>query len=808
MFLIVLFSLRKQLILVTLLLFSIVSSAQVFFNNLEEKDIDGNWIGLSSVHSGEAYSGNNYSIATNNSPYGLGIEQKIHNGLYGKNIVLQASGFFRTSTSGINSVYVLTIVDSNNNTILWKGIPLMDSLNNTWNYFSDSLVIPLMYSSATIKAYLWHQDKEGETYLDDLRFEFYELDFNGFIPILPMLNDTEIDPIELYSNNYYTVKLSEKGRILITSLTGDTIVRDITYYSNKEVKGTNYEERSRWTFVKSNQTGYGVELLFKTKVKKSKLRLKFHCNNNDNEIKFIIEEKYLRNQKVYQEALLVNYKQPISEVYRSNRKLDTINFQSEYWLDKQGLKIGNDSNSMILYHSTKISSIQLLTDHQTLYINLDYEKDHPFFRFPLNKDSVDWKVDESSSFYGKAKKISYNFSIYIGSVAKYIPRFMKNNNGFEAAYIWTEHADYTDIRTNRATYFGSEKIIDASNSTGGFVYYDIPITKSVFYDNPDSVSNFDASNGMFNTLESAILTDKEYNDFLDQIYEYGNEICLHTPDHYTTTKERLINALQYMQKKYKSPTWIDHGNNNGPHNNREDLVCDGTLKKSPYFALDLWNKYGIKYLHNSYYEELFTYKDWVFEPSIEKPFSGFGDMFPKPDYFLHPTRTKNLYHWLTTSTLYVTEPYIWEYIFNLKKLNRFIDNWQVEFNHVYPAWVNPKKGMWTFDKDSVIVAQPGLNFALKNLALLRDEGRLNVTTVGDYLDYRTALDNINYQIMNDGRVKIVNNNKANIKGLSMTANASAVRVDGIIPHHKNTNNGMVFWFDINAGESKIIRLEK
>ena len=72
---------------------------------------------------------------------------------------------------------------------------------------------------------------------------------------------------------------------------------------------------------------------------------------------------------------------------------------------------------------------------------------------------------------------------------------MKNPAGYEAAYIWTEHADYTDISTNRATYFGSEKIINADSATGGFVYFNIPVTKSVFYANPDSVTNEKASNG-------------------------------------------------------------------------------------------------------------------------------------------------------------------------------------------------------------------------------------------------------------------------------------------------------------------------
>ena len=52
--------------------------------------------------------------------------------------------------------------------------------------------------------------------------------------------------------------------------------------------------------------------------------------------------------------------------------------------------------------------------------------------------------------------------------------------------------------------------------------------------------------------------------------------------------------------------------------------------------------------------------------------------------------------------------------------------------------------MWTYDADSTIVAQPGLNQTLANMAQLRDEGKLNVCTIADFLNYRTAIDEVNY----------------------------------------------------------------
>jgi hypothetical protein len=134
-----------------------------------------------------------------------------------------------------------------------------------------------------------------------------------------------------------------------------------------------------------------------------------------------------------------------------------------------------------------------------------------------------------------------------------------------------------------------------------------------------------------------------------------------------------------------------------------------------------------------------------------------------------------------------------------------IENGYVEINHVYPAWVNQEKGMWTYDKDSIIIAQPGFNRALSSLSEQRMLGRLNITTIADFLDYRTSIDNIEYNINPDGRVQVSNNTDSMIVGLSMAVKAKAVTVDGTIPQFKKLNSDIIFWFDLDAYESKVIR---
>ncbi len=800
------------LIILIISSFPAIAQNHVYFNNLEDVPTNGNWLGLSTIDSVSAYSGNYFSKTDSLKPYGLGIEQLFPTELIRKNTMVKISGYVKSNVVNNNALFVVTLIN-NGETLLWKGIPLAPVFvdKNTWYHFSDSILIPANHTvDSKLKAYLWNQDKIAVTGIDDLKFEFKAIKNPTFIPAFAdEFNDKQINASKkiLFTNDYYSVQYeASQNNILVVSNKNENIIKDIFFHSERKIKDKKYISEVKFDFVKSKNTKNGKMLIFKVSEHNYKLELVLICNNYSHEIQFGIKEKYKKNQTVNRESIVIDYAQPLAEVYRNNRKLDTSYFQNEYWLDKQGVMIGGGQSSLFIYHTPNISSLQLDTDNNRLFANLDFETDHPFFRFPLNADSSNWKLDESTSSYKKGNKREFSFSIVVGNVATTLPRFMKNPSGFEATYIWTEHADFTDIKTNRATYFGSEKITKADSAIGGFVKYNIPVTKSVFYDNPDSITNFDASNGSFPGLESTILTDTLFSEFLFQIADIGNDICLHTPEQFTTTPKRLEDALSYMQLNFGSPSWIDHGNNNHPHSNREDLICDGTLKDSPYYAIDLWNKYGVKYLHNAYYEELSTYRGWQFESSLEKPYSGFGDFFPKPDYFQHPTRSSNIIHWTTTSALFVSDPYIWDYLFNIKKLQTLVDNRAVEINHAYPPWVNPKKGMWTYGKDSVIIAQPGLNRALANMAQLRDEGKLNICTVADFLDYRTAIDNVDYNIMPDGRIRITNNNNADIKELAMVAKAKAVSVNGIIPNHKKVGDEIIFWFDIGIGKSVVIRI--
>ncbi|MCF6342620.1 MAG: hypothetical protein L3J31_07435 [Bacteroidales bacterium] len=789
------------------LLFIVFSSqAQVFFNNLEDTTRSGQWIGLQTIDSGFAYSGTRFSLVDSQQPYGLGLEGPFPETIRGKNVLLKISGWVTSEVVFDKAVFVVSLKEGDED-LLWKGTDLgpLITESNHWFRFADSVNIPGSVSeTATIKAYLWNSDGKHRMGIDDLKFEFVAIQNPSFFP---QVSEDKFSPgitgNPIFIGSYYTVYYQKKDKtVRIAGNDGNPIIKNIWYFSERLRGKKRKKKQSALRFIAVDTLGNKTELYFVGKG----VELKLSCEIYRPLIQIEVVSNYKRNQEFTRQSLLMKSGQAVEEVYRKNRKTDVKNFQDEYWLDKEGVRFGNKESSWIVYHNPNISSLQLKPSDSLLAVNLDYEKDHPFLHFPLDEDTVDIKEDWSSSKYADETTRQFSFSIFVGTKARNLPRFMKNPNGFLATYIWTEHADWTDIRTNRAIYFGSEKIRNAKEASGGFVFYNIPVTKSVFWANPDKISNAEISRGSFGSQESTVMDDADFHTFLKEIHSLGHDICLHTPEQFTTTPERLEDALAFMQSNFASPSWIDHGYNNKNHNNREDLICDGSIEKSAYFALNLWEKYGLKYFWNAYYEEYFPFSALRFSNNLEKPYSGFGDYYPKPDFWQHPSRTASIYHWPTTSVLYVAENRLWNYHFSTQVLHHFVDDWAVEINHCYPAWVDPSHGFWLWDNDSTIVAAPGFNNTLQRMAALRDEGKLKLTTIRDFLNYRLAIEQLSYEILRDGTVRVSNSSDMAIKGLSFATRSRLLLVDGLRPSQKLVGEDVVFWFDLGAGESKLIRV--
>ncbi|MCX6290284.1 MAG: hypothetical protein NT126_00795 [Bacteroidetes bacterium] len=603
------------------------------------------------------------------------------------------------------------------------------------------------------------------------------------------------------------------GGLSISSPSGDPLFSLREYFCQSIEAGkkdTLTSDLKTFKIISSGHVKNGVRLIFKYTSAVADVVVSCNLGGDSSEINFSLETRYKKNVTVIREALLFNFEIPVAEVYRKNRAVDDHDFQDEYWLDKEGVRFGSGKKNILVYHVPGISSLQLNTPAKELIINLDYYRDHPFLHFPLLEGKVNQKEDLSCSVYKSGETKKNSFSVFAGREIKTIPRLMLNPDGYLSAYVFTEHADWSDIRTHRAVYFGSEDVTNAEQATGGFVKNKIPVTKSVFYANPDHVLNSESRHrDIFTTPIASIKETEGFLDFLKQLNERGYDICLHTPDQNTAGRPLLEEAISFMKKNFNTVSWIDHGYDNGAKNNREAFVCDGLIPSSPSYAKDYWEKYGTRYFWNSYHED-FTTADslLLFNASQEIPYSGFGDAVPTPCYWLHQTRTGNFYSWCTKDLLEMPDVNLWNYFFSNERLKDFAHNRAVKFNHCYPAGGVENKGFWKMNEQKKIVVEPEFEKMLERLAAYRDSGLINVSTVRDLLNYWISCEKIKFDYSVNGKIIIENQNDHDVKGLSLVVKASHVMIDGITPASKKDGSDLIFWFDMKAGQRSEIRFSE
>ena len=726
-----------------------LAKAQTFNNDFE----NGNewllpWFNIHIVSDGDSLSDNHVCLCDSVHNYGLGFGIDAGTDFPRQNIHCRFEFDFRSLDTLRDAMLVFTI--DGGDKPFWNAYPLSDFEPDStgWARAIFTHNFPFDYiGGGKIIAYVWNKGKEI-FYFDnaELRIEA------GALPKY----QPEIETDSLRSDSY-----SESDLIPIVEYIdakGDTL---------------------------SDPSVILPEVVFKTE---------------GNRLNVKTETRFKQDVKLLRLAFVLPLPEGKLAVYRRNQHIDTTDFQALYYLDREGFSITNDSLNLCTYHNTGISSLQLNTKSRTACFNIDYWRDHPLLHYPMRTDTSDFFDDISYREVKTGEVLKGEFSFYVSTLDE-LPRLMPVWDGYQSAFIFTEHADWTDLRTHRAVLFGNENIIKPEEAVGGFCYFNIPVTKSVFYWNPDNVTNEKTSKGRFSGLVASIKTDKEFFKLLKTIKKQGFEICLHSPDVYTTIPSEFPKAMRFMRQNFNTVSWIDHGYNNGPDKNREDMVCDGLLPDSPYYSADLWKKNGVRYLWNAYYEEN-RMEDKLFDGHFVQPYDGFGDALPNRQITTLPNSDKDFLLWSTPSTLEVNEDHEWYYYFDSVRLQRLVDQHNVFITHIYPAWTDPWRGFWQYNENGTAVAMPGFNFALSQLARFRDEKKILPTTVEQYLSFYEKLINIDYQILDSNSIQLTNHGKA-IEGLTLLCSKPIVADKPI--NFRKVDEGYLVWFNLGKKESVTIR---
>lgn len=769
--------------LCSLLLMSVGLKAQHFSNDFEsQNEWLAPWFNVHIMPDGDSLSSNHVCLCDSNHEYGLGFGINAGTDFPHQNIHCRYEFDFRSPDSLVEALLV-TSIDGGDKPY-WNALPLnaFRSDSTDWSHVKLDFNFPFDYIGAgQIKSYIWNKGHET-LHFDNAELSIKAYPLPSYQPEIDRYKNGNEKPSNLSAEEYslfitlqyFSYWSDLKPVVEYINADGDTISNPSIAETDIKVEiiwDQSYTLKNRW----DSQPNFGRRIITETRFKEDVklLRLAFVLPLPEGEI----------------------------TVYRRNQHIDSLDLQPSYYLDREGFTIKHDGVGFSTYHNTGISSLQLDTENRTACFNIDYWRDHPLLHYPMRSDTSDFFEDISYREVKAGEVLTGEFNLYHYAPTD-LPRLMPVWDGYQSAFIFTEHADWTDLRTHRSVLFGNENITEPEDAVGGFCYFHIPVTKSVFYWNPDNITNEKTSKGLFTNSIATIKTDNEFYKLLKTIKKEGFEICLHSPEIYTTIPSEFPKAMRFMRRQFGTRSWIDHGYNNGPDKNREDLVCDGLLPDSPFFAAELWKKNGVRYLWNAYYEEN-RMEDKMFDGHFVQPYDGFGDALPNRQITTLPNGDRDFTLWATPSTLEVNEDHEWYYYFDSTRLQRLADNHNVFITHVYPAWTNPWRGMWQHDENGTAVAMPGFNFALSQLARFRDEKKILPTTVEQYLSFYEKLLNVEYKILSNNTIQLTNHGPA-IHGLTLLCTKPIV-IEGKVMDFRKVEEGYLVWFDLGKLETVTIK---
>lgn len=770
-----------------------------FFNDFEKQNTNSIWKKQYIKNDSLAFSGNYICECPSDLMYAFGFDLQMDDSIGNRNAIFTFDMMIKSEAKP-NAKLVLSVQNENKN-VLWKAFSLSNGFDkeNQWYRADFEFKVPNdIIKGSKLNCYILN-DKSEHFYIDDFSFSIEYCNLPAFVDEIEEF-ELPKDLKNISESDYLNILYSEKeNNIVIADDNLNNITRPLSmFYSlivNDDTVDVQFADWDLLTTVNENKD------IFKfkndNKIVATELTISFEDNNSN--VNFHLQSTYLKDVKVIKSSLIFPFVNDDFTVYRRNPFVDTANYQDVYYLDKEGFSLDIEEKQLNLYHPENVSSIQLDAKKSIAYINSDYRYDHLLIRYEL-LDTSNYYIDNSSTVMKKGASLNSSFTISLTDKTV-LPRIMPIMNGYESAFIWTEHADWTDIKTHRATYFGSEEIEYIEDAIGGFAYYNIPVTKSVFYNNPDSVTNYEKNNE-FPGLHSTIMTDSLFFDFLKQLRDKGYDICLHTPEQYTTTQENLSEALSFMKNNFASPSWIDHGYNNSKLSNRENVVCDGLDSSSPYYVYELWKENGVKYFFNSSYEEIMPrpFSEYMFENNLFRPYPGFGDALPLPKVSRLPLFPELLL-WSTPYTMEPGENWAWDYYFSQDVLDKIVDYRYVFITHIYPAWVEEGRGYWEM-RDGKYVAKEGLNNALEKISEMEKQHLLLPTTIADYMNYQQQLQSLEYMVEADGTVVLRNGNKETIKGLSLISTHDISLENKKHFNKRKTKSGdeNIIWFDMEPDE--------
>lgn len=768
------------------------------------------WVNLNT----RAQAGGNYFSRTDSlHPYGLGWSSSFPGGT--GHVSYKAVVGLKIRLPDLSEgVKVVITMEQDGKKVFWEGYDVLGQITkvNEWCMVKNiTQFIPAAYTTSDYKltCYVWNSTGLTPVDIDDFELQLTPVPGKSFIPVLPpAATGAKSTFMDVYWGPDFSIQTDKvNGLIRIVDRNGQTVFDDFRIFTRQRPEMIQQVKESTYAFLQflgDIALPDGKAFRFGLKdLAGAELKLIVPRDGHA----FYIGYEFRTTDYTVMERHSVTFRSNLSPstIYTGGGINITKDFNPEYWLGKEGISWSGPSMQWSVYRPDTISSLQYDYRNGRFWANVDYSGDHPLLYWPMESESSNYYIDRSATILKAGDRIGAYFQMTRNEVSLPFPSFLDAPNGQEGVFIFTEHADYTVMRSNRAVYFGVDTIAKASQAIGGFVGHSIPVTKSVFYCNPDKVGVEDRA-GFVSGEITTVKATNGFREFLLDIQQSGSEIAMHTPDHYTTNRMILNEAFMSLSKDYRLRTWIDHGYDNSRRSNREDVVCDGFVPGSPMYAASLFKEFGVRNVWNCFYEDSSLYSEVTFNGELVTPHPAFGYAYPRPVYWTHPSVTGSIRHFRTTCTLAPKVPGMWEYYINEDRL-RFLANQRgVYVAHFYPARIDSTSAFYNWDAPNWTI-YPQFDRVLKLLSDFRSTGRLWVPTMNDYLDYVTARDKITFATDASGFAVLHNTGTTAIKGLTMSIHGYDVYIQGKEVSRRKSGDELIFWFDMLPNETVTVRMK-
>lgn len=650
------------------------------------------------------------------------------------------------------------------------------------------------------------------------------------VPVLPVIPD--VAPSYRFATPWYRLEAWRDGPLRLLTADGRPLLEGWVCCVQWREPGEG-ALHTAW-IVPATSAGEDGEVRQRAATPFGELRLRLRLTGDSPQVAIEVEAEAARAVEVVREALVLQFHPPVTEVYTKEGRLEAPPRRREYWLGREGALFGAGAASAHVYHTPRVSSLQLDPPGRRLWVNLEHAHDHPLHWLPLADEErgVGQVRDLAAERCRPGRLRGNGFTLRLGAPPALRPRLLHTPQGRAATYIFNEHGCYTDVRLHRAVYFGSERIERPEEASGGFVRHGIPVTKSVFYANACGARNDETCPG-FATPVASLRDTPELLTLVDQLHASGLvEVCLHGVQNRPASAELEAEALDFMTRRYGMVSWIDHRLAEGWLNHPALL---GEVPPPPLW--EAWRRLGVRAFWNPAREYLplsaeirqrlverhpirdgegggplprqrlplhlalrvlyVLLSDWDQRyPDLLK--GRYGQCLPTPVWWRHPATGPDHYHWATQHCCQGVMT---------RWLGRLVADRGIFINHCYPSAVQGgdlpgplRYGCWTLGGDGVARSSRALERYLARLARWRAEGRLHLTTMREGFAYWLGREAVTLAYPAGGGVVIRNDGAETVAGLTLALPvADDFRLEGATYHTRRLGGERLAWFDLPAG---------